>query len=61
MENNGRYYCTVNTWHINLRHFFVIYRANKVDIEIKHCPTHLIIAEYFTKEPQGKISNVFVI
>ena len=49
MEKNGRDYCTVYSKDINIHLFFVKYIVDKGEIYFKHCPTHLIISEYFTK------------
>ena len=59
MANNGRDYFTVNYMHINIRHLFVKDIFNRVEIEVKYCPTHLMIAEYFIKPLQGKMFQVF--
>ena len=59
MENNGRYYCTGISRHINIRHLFVKNKADKGEIEVNYCPTHLMIADYFTKPLQGKMFKMF--
>ena len=32
---------------------------DKGELSIEHCPTHLMIADYFTKPLQGKLFNTF--
>ena len=59
MEKNERESCTGNSRHINTRHFFVKYRVDKEEIRVKFCPTHLMIADYFTKPFQGKLFKLF--
>ena len=59
MANNRRDSYTGNSRHINIHHFFVKDRFNKGEIEAKYCPTHLMIAEYFTKPMQGNIFKMF--
>ena len=59
MANNGRYSCTGNSRHTNIRHLFVKDRVEKREIDFKYCPTHLMIAEYFTKPLQGKMFKKF--
>jgi hypothetical protein len=54
MQKNGRASCTGNSRHIDIKHFFVKDRIDKDEIEVKFCPTHLMIADYFTKPLQGK-------
>ena len=59
MSNNGRASYTGNYRHIHIRHFFVKYIVHKGEIEVKYCPTHLMIGEYFTKPLQGKMFKMF--
>jgi hypothetical protein len=54
MERNGKDSTTGRSRHIDIRHFFVKDRVDKREIEIEHCPTELMIADYFTKPLQGK-------
>ena len=61
MANNRRDSYTGNSRHINIRHFFVKDRVNKGEIEAKYCPTHLMIAEYFTNQCKEIFSKCFVI
>ena len=55
MSTNGRTSCTGNSRHINVRYFFVVDKVKQKEIEIKYCPTELMIADYFTKPLQGKL------
>ena len=55
MEKNGRNSCTGNSRHIDIRYFWVKDRVDKKELEIKYCPTHIMIADYFTKPLQGKL------
>ena len=55
MANNWRDSCTVNFGHICIRNLFVNDRVYKEEIEVNYCPTHLIIADYFTKPLQGEM------
>ena len=60
MANNGGDYCTGNSRNINIRHLFD--KNDIVDhgeIEVKYCPNHLIIADYFTKALQRKLCKMF--
>ena len=59
MEKNGRNSCTGNYRHISIRYFFVKDRANKVDIEIVHCPTKVMVVNYFTKPLYGRLFPMF--
>ena len=59
MQKNGRGSCTGNSRHINIKHFFVKDRIDKKEVEVQFCPTHLMIADYFTKPLQGKAFKLF--
>ena len=59
MKNNGRESCTGNSIHINIQHFFIKDRVDKEEIEVKLCPMHLMIADYFTKPLKGKLFKLF--
>ena len=59
MLKNGRDSCTGNSRHIDIKHFFVKDRIDKKEIEVRWCPTHLMIADYFTKPLQGKQFRLF--
>ena len=47
--------CTGNYRHVSIRYYFVKDRVDKGELSIEYCPTHLMIADYFTKPLQGKI------
>ena len=59
MDKNGRESCTGNSIHINIGHFFVKNKVDRGYIEVQFCPTHLMIADYFTKPSQGKFFKLF--
>ena len=59
MADNGRDHCTGNCRYINIHHLFVNDRIYKGEIEATYCPTHLMIADYFTKPLQGKMFKIF--
>ena len=54
MEINGRNSCTGNSRHIDIRYFFTKDRVNKGEFKIEYCPTHRMVADYFTKPKQGR-------
>jgi hypothetical protein len=54
MLKNGCDLCTSNSRHIDVKHFWVKDRLDKKELELQWCPTHLMIADYFTKPLQGK-------
>ena len=51
---NGRDSCTGNYCHIDIKHLFFMDRLGKKKLEVIWWPTHLFIADYFTKLLQGK-------
>ena len=55
MSTNGRTSCTGNSRHIDMRYFFVVDRVKKKEMEIKYCPTEMMLADYFTKPLQGRL------
>ena len=55
MEKNGRNSCTGNSRHIAIRYFFVKDRIDKKEVKVEYCPTHLMLADYFSKPLRGKL------
>ena len=53
MEKNGRNSCTGNSRHINVRYFWVKDRIDKGEVRVEYLPTHLMLADYYTKPLQG--------
>ena len=41
------------TRHVDIRYFFVKDGVEREDIDVKYCPTELMIADFFTKPLQG--------
>ena len=54
MEVNGRNSCTGNSRHINIRYFWVKVRVDNKELRVEYMPTHLMLADYFTKPLQGE-------
>ena len=59
MDKNSQNSCTGNSWHINIRSFFVKDSVDKKKIEIVHCPSEVMLADYFTKTVQGRLFKTF--
>ena len=59
METNGRTSCTGNSRHISIRYFFVKDRVDKGELSISYCPTHEMLADFFTKPLQGALFKKF--
>ena len=54
MEINGRNSCTGNSRHINIRYFWIKDRVDNKEVKIEYIPTHLMLADFFTKPLQGE-------
>ena len=59
LERNGRKSSGKNTKHVNIRYFFIKDRVDSGEVNIDHCPTALMIADYFTKPVQGNLFRFF--
>jgi hypothetical protein len=55
LETNGRGSSGERTGHIDVRYFFIADRVKSGQIRIEHCPTGIMIANYFTKALQGAL------
>ena len=55
MEKNGCNSCTGNSRHIDIRYFFIKDRVDKKEVSIEYCPTHSMLADFFTKSLQGAL------
>jgi hypothetical protein len=55
LETNGRGSSGKRTRHIDVRYFFIADRVKSGEIKIEHCPTGIMIADYFTKPLQGAL------
>ena len=49
MEKNGRQSCGEKSRHIHIRYFFIKDVLARENIDVIHCPTERMIADYFTK------------
>ena len=55
MEKNGQNSCTGNSRHIHIRYFFVKDIIDKGEMKVENCPTHLMLADFFTKPLMGEL------
>jgi hypothetical protein len=53
-ERNSKRSSSKRSRAINIRYFFITDLIDKGNIEIKYCPTKLMIGDFFTKPLQGK-------
>ena len=59
LENNGRLSSTKRTRHIEIRYFFVTDNIKRGRLQVMHCPTKLMVADFFTKPLQGAQFRLF--
>jgi hypothetical protein len=55
MEINGRNLCTVSSSNVNVRYFWVKDRVDQGKIKVWYLPTHLMLANFYTKHLMGKL------
>jgi len=53
LETNGRGLSSKQTWHINIRYFFVADTCKQNQIKLEYCPTDEMIGDFFTKPLRG--------
>ncbi|MEL7342602.1 MAG: Ty1/Copia family ribonuclease HI, partial [Bacteroidota bacterium] len=59
LEQNGRASAGQKSRHIHIRHFFVTDRVKAGDVQIVHCPTLSMLADFLTKPVQGSLFRKF--
>jgi len=55
MENNGKMSTGKRSKHIHIRYFFIKDRVHNNEVSIRHCPTDMMLADFWTKPLQGKL------
>jgi hypothetical protein len=55
MEQNGKASCSQRSRHIDIRYFFITDHSQRNSINIVHCPTEDMLADFFTKPLQGSL------
>ena len=59
METNGKASCGQRSRHIDIRYFFITDHSKRNSIDITHCPTENMLADFFTKPLQGSLFRKF--
>ena len=59
LEVNGRASAGQKSRHIDIRYFWVKDRVKSENIDIVHCPTEAMLADFFTKPLQGQLFEKF--
>ena len=55
LESNRLKSCGKQSLHIDIRFLFIKDVLKRENIELRHCPTERMIADYFTKPLQGSL------
>ena len=55
MEMNGKASCGEKSRHIDIRYFFIKDVIKREDIDIIHCSTKIMLADFYTKPLQGSL------
>ena len=58
LEKNGKASSSGKTRHIHIRYFFMKDTIENEMIDVQHCPTEKMIADFYTKPLQGKLFKV---
>jgi hypothetical protein len=59
LERNGRVSAGPKSRHIDIRYFWIKDRIKSANVDIRHCPTLRMIADFFTKPLQGNLFRLF--
>ena len=59
MAKHGKISCSSKPRYINITLCWVTDRIQDGNMEVEHCPTDLMVGEYFTKPLQGTKFNLF--
>jgi hypothetical protein len=55
LKKNGRTSCGEKSRHIDIRYFFIKDVIKRENIDIQHCRTNIMLADYYTKPLQGSL------
>ena len=59
LEKNGRASSSQKTRHIDIRYFWMKDRIKTEYLSIVHCPTEIMLVDFFTKPLQGSLFRKF--
>ena len=59
LERNGLHSCGQKSQHINVQHFWIMDRIRSDDLDLQHCATEDMLADYFIQPLQGSIFKCF--
>ena len=55
LSKNRRASSGKRTRHINIRYFFITDRIKSGEVDVKYCPTELLVGDYYSKPLQGAL------
>ena len=55
LERNGKFSSSKRTKHIETRHCFITDKIQRGEVGVEHCPAEDMVADFFTKPPQGEL------
>jgi len=59
METNGQISAGQKSTHINIRYFWIKDQTKALEIDVRHCPTLTMLADFFTKPLNGSLFRKF--
>ena len=59
MAKNSKMSCSSNSRHISMKFFWIYDRVKQGDMAIRHYPTDIMLADFFTKALQGVQFHMF--
>ena len=59
IAKNGKLSCSSRSRHISIKFFWIADRVKQSKMAIQHCPTDIMLADYFTKPLQSKKFRMF--
>ena len=59
LEKNRKQSSSQRTRAMNIRYFFITDQSKRGNVEIKYCPTRIMVADYMTKPLQGALFKKF--
>ena len=59
MAKNGKLSCSRKSRHIAIKYFWITDRVKQENLDVRHCWTDIMLADFFTKRLQGKKFHMF--
>ena len=59
LQNNGKISSGKNTRHFDIKLFYITVLISRVEVTVRYCPTHDMLADYMSKPVMGTKFRVF--